>query len=63
MEGTEIVCNGAFSTTPANRLFNRKELVEYQRYFYYDTVLKNKNNELSKKEKKNSIAHSNSFLC
>jgi hypothetical protein len=45
------------------RLFNRKELVEYQRYFYYDTVLKNKNNELSKKEKKNSIAHSNSFLC
>ena len=25
MEGTEIVCNGAFSTTPANRLFNRKE--------------------------------------
>ena len=45
------------------RLFNRKELVEYQRYFYYDTVLKNKNNDLSKKEKKNSIAHSNSFLC
>ena len=45
------------------RLFNRKELVEYQRYFYYDTVLKNQKNDLNQKEKKNPIAHSNSFLC
>jgi pyruvate formate-lyase activating enzyme-like uncharacterized protein len=43
------------------RLFNRKELVEYQRYFYYNTVLKNKLGE-EKKEKKN-FNHSNSFLC
>ena len=43
------------------RLFKRLELVEYQRYFYYNTVLKNKLGE-EKKEKKN-FNHSNSFLC
>ena len=43
------------------RLFNRLELVEYQRYFYYNTVLKNQLGD-EKKEKKN-FNHSNSFLC
>ena len=43
------------------RLFNRLELVEYQRYFYYNTVLKNQLGD-EKKGKKN-FSHSNSFLC
>ncbi len=27
------------------RLFNKKELLEHQKYFYYDTVLKNEKND------------------